>query len=129
MQYMSFRTCVVGICCALTCLRAHDCSCDLLLLCIVAVHVVQAAGLKGFDKPKLEKCLTDIKFAYSYPRLDVDVTKKMNHLLKVQGEEDVSQQQHIVHVDRGTRQCSVCLEQLQLIVPSLISYVENIGNW
>eukprot|EP00879_Flechtneria_rotunda_P032488 GHRR01035701.1.p1 GENE.GHRR01035701.1~~GHRR01035701.1.p1 ORF type:complete len:267 (+),score=123.45 GHRR01035701.1:919-1719(+) len=30
----------------------------------------------------LEKCLSDILFAYSYPRLDVEVTKKMNHLLK-----------------------------------------------
>lgn len=31
----------------------------------------------------LEKSLDDVIFAYSYPRLDVEVTKKMNHLLKV----------------------------------------------
>lgn len=37
----------------------------------------------GSKKLAFEKCLSDIVFAYSYPRLDVEVTKKMNHLLKV----------------------------------------------
>jgi hypothetical protein len=39
--------------------------------------------MQGKAARALEKSLDDIIFAYSYPRLDVEVTKKMNHLLKV----------------------------------------------
>ncbi|WIA32790.1 hypothetical protein OEZ86_005973 [Tetradesmus obliquus] len=43
----------------------------------------QASRLPSGKAAKaLEKTLDDIIFAYSYPRLDVEVTKKMNHLLK-----------------------------------------------
>eukprot|EP00878_Enallax_costatus_P016967 GHUV01017810.1.p1 GENE.GHUV01017810.1~~GHUV01017810.1.p1 ORF type:complete len:363 (+),score=140.41 GHUV01017810.1:81-1091(+) len=34
------------------------------------------------QREKFRKCLSDNIFAYSYPRLDVEVTEKMNHLLK-----------------------------------------------
>lgn len=54
---------------------------------IPVVHVLccrQASRLPSGKAAKaLEKSLDDIIFAYSYPRLDVEVTKKMNHLLKV----------------------------------------------
>ncbi|KAF6251539.1 primase subunit of DNA polymerase alpha [Scenedesmus sp. NREL 46B-D3] len=42
----------------------------------------QASRLAAKQGKALEKSLDDVIFAYSYPRLDVEVTKKMNHLLK-----------------------------------------------
>jgi hypothetical protein len=54
------------------------------LLLLLAVCMLQALRLRDSKAGKaLEKSLDDIIFAYSYPRLDVEVTKKMNHLLKV----------------------------------------------
>jgi hypothetical protein len=59
----------------------------LLLLLLLAVCMLKASRLRDSKAAKaLEKSLDDIIFAYSYPRLDVEVTKKMNHLLKVRHE-------------------------------------------
>jgi hypothetical protein len=48
------------------------------------VGVLQRAKAYG-RASALSRCIPDIVFACCYPRLDVEVTKKMNHLLKVRG--------------------------------------------
>lgn len=41
------------------------------------------AGLGGKNSIKWKKALQYVVFAFCYPRLDIEVSKKTNHLLKV----------------------------------------------
>ena len=46
------------------------------------LQVFQAKTSKLSVKLALRRACRDILFAFAYPRLDVEVSKKMNHLLK-----------------------------------------------
>jgi hypothetical protein len=46
----------------------------------------------------LGRCLSDIIFGCCYPRLDAEVSKKMNHLLKVGGAVIPVKELQILHV-------------------------------
>ena len=46
------------------------------------LHARAAKTAKGVGSWELRKCLDDILFTYMFPRIDLEVSKHMNHLLK-----------------------------------------------
>ncbi|CAK7264126.1 p48 polypeptide of DNA primase [Sporothrix epigloea] len=44
--------------------------------------VAKTGNIKGLDMKQLLECKQDIVLEYTYPRLDANVSKKLNHLLK-----------------------------------------------
>ncbi len=86
--------------------------------------VAKTGASKGLDVKALLEAKQDIVLEYTYPRLDIEVSKKLNHLLK---------SPFVIHPGTG-RVCvpidPECLEDFDpLGVPTVQSLLQEIDAW
>lgn len=86
--------------------------------------VAKSGAVKNLDSRQLLEAKQDIVLEYTYPRLDIEVSKKLNHLLK---------SPFVVHPGTGRVCVPIDLEKLDdfdpLGVPTVQGLLAEIDSW
>lgn len=86
--------------------------------------VARSGASKRLDGQALLKAKQDIVFEYAYPRLDIEVSKKLNHLLK---------SPFVVHPGTGRVCVPINVKALEdfnpLTVPTIQELLKEIDEW